>query len=132
MVLGRLKELEQPTSYELQAQVKLEGNPPLLLDGLFISKANHLPDIVIEVKFSNLSVTRTLKNRIVETQGLLMQYMMQYRRQSIGWLIVVVDEDLGKAASAAIDRAVAEAADFMHISVITPETLGELVLPIDL
>jgi hypothetical protein len=132
-VLARLADLA-PSSYdyEMQAQVKLEGPKPLYLDALFISNAEPLPDIVVEIKFAGSSLAKNLNNRIVEAQSLLFEYMRRYRRQTIGWLIILLEEELPERSQHAVDETIAASADLMHISLVAPTELDQLQLPIDL
>lgn len=129
-VLARLSELV-PTSYELQTQVKLGGKTPLLLDALFISGRDELPDIVVEIKFAGGSLAKNLKNRIVDAQSLLFEYRQRYRRQTIGWLIVVAEEEPPARSQKAIEETVKASADLMHVSIVTPDALDKLKLPLD-
>lgn len=129
-VLARLAEIVPP-SYELQTQVKLKGEPALLFDALFISQVDQLPDIVVEIKFAGAALTKNLNNRMMEAESLLLRYTRRFRRQSIGWLIVVAEEGLSAAEQEAIAKVVTKSADVLHVSVVTPDGLDRLVLPVD-
>jgi hypothetical protein len=133
-VLGRLAEIAPPM-YELQSKVKL-GNPSkesrlLLLDALLISQVDQLPDIVVEIKLAGPHTSKNVSNRLAEAESQLLRYLARYRRNTIGWLIFFASEELSAAQRDAIVRRTAELADVIRISVVTPDSLAALALPVE-
>lgn len=132
-VLQRLAEIASP-NYDLQSRVKLEGSSSkrlLLLDALLISKAHHLPDIVVEIKFAGKNLSKNVGNRLAEAESQLLHYLTRYRRRSVGWLILyVIDELDAEGKKAIVDQAL-ELTDVLKVSIVTQESLPSLSLPID-
>lgn len=129
-VLERLAEIAPP-HYELQSQVKLEGPPSLLLDALFISRNPHLPDIVVEIKFGGKNLARNFRNRMMEAESQLLRYLSRYRRSSVGWLIIYATEEPTAKWKADIAAREAELPEVLKISVVTPDSLASLGLPVE-
>jgi hypothetical protein len=116
-----------PPRYELQANVKISGN--LLMDGLLVSKAEQLPDIVVEIKLVGSSFRKNLRNRISEAIAQMSRYRARVQRATVGWLIIVVDGELGSTDR---DLAMQRAAEYdvdIRISVISIDDLPGLSLP---
>lgn len=116
-----------PPRYELQANVKISGN--LLMDGLLVSKAEQLPDIVVEIKLVGSSFRMNLRNRISEAIAQMSRYRARVQRATVGWLIIVVDGELGSTDR---DLAMQRAAEYdvdIRISVISIDDLPDLSLP---
>lgn len=132
-VLGRLVEIAPPR-YNLQSRVKLEGassNRLLLLDALLISKTKELPDIVVEIKFAGKKLSRNVDNRMNEAESQLLRYVARYRRNSIGWLIIYMIDELDDDRKKDIEDRASELKDVLKVSVVTRKSLPSLSLPLD-
>ncbi|HVY77029.1 MAG TPA: hypothetical protein VG898_00805 [Solirubrobacterales bacterium] len=132
-VLNRLVEIAPPR-YDLQSRVKLEGASAgqlLLLDALLISKVEQLPDIVVEVKFAGKNLSRNVGNRMAEAESQLLRYLARYRRDSVGWLILYMIDELEADRRREIVERAAELTDILKVSVVTRETLPTLSLPLN-
>jgi len=91
-VLRRIDELT-PARYELARNVKLGGaRRRLLLDGLLVSSSEELPDLLVEIKFTTVSVRNSLTNRLDEAIAKVVRYRRQVGRAAQAWLIVVTEE----------------------------------------
>jgi hypothetical protein len=131
-VLQRLAEIAPPR-YDLQTRVKLEGASSkrlLLLDALLISQVDQFPDIVVEVKFAGKNLSKNIGNRVAEAESQLLRYLARYRRDSIGWLILYVIDELDIEKKKEIADRAGELADVLKVSIVTQETLPSLSLPV--
>jgi hypothetical protein len=120
-----------PPAYELQAHVKVAGTPSLLLDGLLVSKVDQLPDILIEIKISKRFIAFNTGNRLAEQVAHLLRYRTRLERDSIAWLIFVVDEPVSGEQRRRLDQVTAEFETDVRISVVTPASIPRLALPIE-
>jgi hypothetical protein len=131
-VLTRLAKIAPPT-YELQSRITLDSaaSGRLLLDALLISQIDQIPDIVVEIKLAGAHINRHISDRMAQAESQLLRYLAQYRRDSIGWLILYATEELTAKGREQIARRTASINDLLKVSVITPETLESLTLPVD-
>ncbi len=127
-VLAHIAQIALP-SYELQANVKIEGTTTLLLDGLLVSKSEQIPDIVVEIKLSGRSLRNNMRNRIDHGAAQLTIYRARLKRKAIGWLILVSEEAISPADHEFIMRVAADFASDLRISAITLDDLPGLPLP---
>jgi hypothetical protein len=131
-VLARLAEIAPP-AYELQSSVTLgraESAAPLSLDALLISQVDQLPDIVVEIKVAGPGLISNIGKRMAQAKGQLLRYLARYRRNSIGWLIFYVSEELTAAERDRIAEYSRELADVLKVSIVTPQSLASLKLPV--
>jgi len=128
-VLAQLAKIASP-GYDLRSQVALEGmGRRLLLDALLISEVDQLPDIIVEIKYSRAGLAN-LGRRVQVAREQLLRYMEGYRRSSLGWLIVVVAERPSQEQRDALEHRIAESSDALRLSIVTPDDLDQLRLPI--
>jgi hypothetical protein len=127
-VLERLAELAPPL-FELQAQVKVAGAPRLLLDGLLVSRVDQTPDVVVEIKFTNRFVPSNIGNRLAETVSRLLRYRARFNRPAVAWLILLADGPITDRLRRRVEEAASEFGDEVRVSLVTPESIGELALP---
>lgn len=131
-ILQHLSEIAPP-NYDLQSRVKLEGASSsrlLLLDALLISQLDQLPDIVVEIKFAGKNLSKNVGNRMAEAESQLLRYLARYRRDSVGWLILYVIDELDAAKKAEIADRANELTDVLRVSIVTKESLPFLSLPV--
>ena len=127
-VLNRLARIAPPL-FEIQDHVKAPGSN-LYLDALLIAQVDQIPDLVVEIKSAGRHAARNARNRIAEAESQLLRYMARFRRSSLGWLILVLTEDIDAEERHRIEAAGADVSDVFEVSVVTPSEIDELVLPI--
>lgn len=131
-VIGRINEI-LPAEYELQTKVKFDATVgrPLLLDALLISRVGRLPDIVVEIKLgSEPALLRNVGNRLAEAESQLLRYSTRYQRDSIAWLILYTEKELDDDRRKKVESRAGDLDEIIKISVISPDSLDRLTLPI--
>lgn len=127
-VLSRLSEMAPPI-YDFRSRVALESDVRLLLDGLLISQVDQFPDILVEIKYSRGGLVN-LGKRIQVAKDQILRYMASYRRQSLGWLIVVVADQPSQKKKDELAERIAASSEALRLSVISLDDLDQLKLPI--
>jgi len=127
-VVSRLAVIASPL-YELQSQVKAPDSN-LFLDALLVGQVDQVPDIVVEIKTVGRHAVRNVNNRMREAESQLLRYMSRFRRQSIGWLILILAEEIPLAERERVEAAAANVRDVYEVSIVRPEEIDDLRLPI--
>jgi hypothetical protein len=127
-VFERLVEIAP--QYELKTRVRVAGEPSLLLDGILVSAVDQLPDILVEIKLGGPHVRQNINNRIADILWRWTVYKNRFARQTVGWLILVLDEPLSAAARDQVAQRVAELGAEIRLTMIVPEEIERLALPI--
>ena len=113
------------------AQVKIAGAPRLLLDGLLVGRNDRDPDIVVEIKISKQFFPSNTGNRLAEAAGRLLRYRSRYGRPSVAWLmLLVIDQPITVRMQEKVMEAAAEYGDDVRVSLVSPDSLEKLSLPI--
>jgi hypothetical protein len=73
---------------------------------------------------------RTVRNRIMDAESQLLRYMSRFRRHSIGWLVLVATDGLDAAEREQIEEVAAEFRNVFEVTVVVPEEISSLSLPI--
>jgi hypothetical protein len=95
-VLLRVTAVVPKRRYQVMPNVMVRARPRgLLLDGLLASKVASAPDVVVEIKWaSRTSVLKVGANAVDQLLGLVARYRAHTRRQAVGWLVLVADDEV--------------------------------------
>lgn len=127
-VISRVRVLAAPL-YEVRAQVRY-GNAGF--DAVLLSAVDQLPDVVIEIKYSEHgaalgSITRI---RVEQAASLVLRYEAQTGRTALGWLILVVGDTSDREA---LTRRTAQVADQfagkVRFSIVASDEVSRMAMP---
>jgi hypothetical protein len=127
-VLSRIEEIAPPL-YELKARVKVHGPPDLFVDGVLVSKVDQLPDILVEIKLGGIVLSKNIGNRIADALLNTTRYGNRLKRTSIGWLIIVLDQETTAPSEARLAQFAADMGEQIHLTLVRGERISELEFP---
>jgi hypothetical protein len=133
-VLVRIAAVVPRGRFEVMPNVMLGARPRrLLLDGLLASTVGAAPDIVVEIKWaSRSSVLKLAANGVDQLLGLVARYRAHTRRQAVGWLVLVVEDEVEERHLQRVGTLNSEFGGSLAITAIRERDVEALQLPPDL
>jgi len=131
--LGEVFSDDEPFSHRLKLQVSLRSvTDSIRVDALFEAVVDQLPDVLLDLQVSNPRfIEKSVRNRADDLIAKLSRYKNMSRRETQGWLVVVIPEELeGEGSPDSLEQAERRlrgaVGDFGSATIVNERSMGLL------